>query len=125
MMLSVLVYLVSLMLLCEAAPAKENPDGHLKVVREFNNYKTDEYNWGYELSDGREVRESAYVKKLENGTEVLVINGYFSYIGPDGVRYSVNYYADETGYHPNVVVGETPPHPVVGIDPKVLISLVG
>ncbi|XP_058818243.1 endocuticle structural glycoprotein ABD-5-like [Topomyia yanbarensis] len=125
MMRAVLLYLVSWTLLCEAAPAVENSDSQLKVVQETNNYKTDEFNWEYELSDGRQVRQNAYVKKLENGSEVLVINGFYSYIGPDGVKYTVSYYADETGYHPDVIVGEITPPPPLAIDPKVLISLVG
>ncbi|XP_058454912.1 larval cuticle protein 9-like [Malaya genurostris] len=128
-MQTMLVGLVSFVLICSdvfGAPAIENNDVQLKVVQESNNYKTDEFSWEYELSDGRQVRQNAYVKKLEDGTAVLVINGYYSYIGPDGVKQTVSYYADETGYHPHITVGElAPPPPVLGIDPKVLISLVG
>ncbi|XP_055644746.1 endocuticle structural glycoprotein ABD-5-like isoform X2 [Toxorhynchites rutilus septentrionalis] len=78
----------------------------------------------YELSDGREVRQNSYVKILDDGTEVLVITGAYTYVGPDGVKYTVNYFADENGYHPTVTIGDEMPKPV-GIDNKVLLSLVG
>ncbi|XP_055644344.1 cuticle protein CP14.6-like [Toxorhynchites rutilus septentrionalis] len=108
-----------------SAPVNKD-DTQLTVVNESNNHSTNDFSWSYELSDGREVRQNAYVKKLDDGTEVLVITGAYKYIGPDGVKYTVNYFADEDGYHPTVTVGDEMPVPrPVGIDPKVLASLVG
>ncbi|XP_058817377.1 larval cuticle protein 9-like [Topomyia yanbarensis] len=125
-----LVRLVSLILIfgvAVGAPVTEKmSDTQLKVVEEFNNYKTDEFSWEYELSDGRQVRQNAYIKKLEDGTEVLVISGYYSYTAPDGFVYSVSYYSDENGYHPDVYVGEMPKHLLTNrFSQKLLISLVG
>ncbi|XP_055602197.1 endocuticle structural glycoprotein ABD-5-like [Uranotaenia lowii] len=110
-----------------AAAGGKTADAHSpKVIEQSNDYKADEFNWSYELSDGRVVRQNAYKKMLDDGTEVLVINGFYSYYGPDGIKYTVSYYSDENGYHPDVIVGELPEPPqYMHIDPKVLASLVG
>ncbi|XP_055644564.1 cuticle protein CP14.6-like [Toxorhynchites rutilus septentrionalis] len=110
-----------------AAGAPVNNDAtQPTVVNQSNNHSTNDFSWSYELSDGREVRQNAYVKKLDIGTEVLVITGSYSYIGPDGVKYTVKYFADENGYHPTVNVGAEIPVPMIAhIPAKALISLVG
>ncbi|XP_038116722.1 endocuticle structural glycoprotein ABD-5 [Culex quinquefasciatus] len=101
-------------------------DEQVTVIKEFNNHGTDEFNWSYELSDGREVRQNAYLNELPDGTRFLQVNGVYSYRGPNGVKYSVSYYVDENGYHPTLVVGDEDlsPKPPHLIDPKVLESLV-
>ncbi|XP_052567302.1 endocuticle structural glycoprotein SgAbd-5-like [Culex pipiens pallens] len=116
----------------------------LKVVEQYNNLKDSGYEWGYELSDGRYATQDGYTKELPDGSEALVIRGSYSYTAPDGVKYTVEYYADETGYHPTIIVGdedttvppvgyapdfgeESPSKPGYdqGLDPKVLASLLG
>ncbi|XP_021706281.1 larval cuticle protein 9 [Aedes aegypti] len=113
----------------QATPTGGEADSKLEVVTESNNYATDEFDWSYQLSDGREVRSNAYKKRLDDGREVLVINGLYSYVAPNGVKYTVSYYSDETGYHPTIIVGDEPLYPEApppfAIDPKLLASLVG
>lgn len=111
----------------QATPTGGEADSKLEVVTESNNYATDEFDWrfsiqcclllivtenviiddflnfSYQLSDGREVRSNAYKKRLDDGREVLVINGLYSYVAPNGVKYTVSYYSDETGYHPTII----------------------
>lgn len=36
-----------------------------------------------------------------NNVDVVVMRGSYSYIGPDGLSYVVDWYADETGFHPS------------------------
>jgi len=35
------------------------------------------------------------------GEDVSVMRGSYDYYGPDGVKYTVDWYADETGFHPS------------------------
>ncbi|EDS35560.1 larval cuticle protein [Culex quinquefasciatus] len=102
-------------------------DEQVTVIKEFNNHGTDEFNWSYELSDGHQVQQKATVKMLPDGTKLLVVDGFYSYVGPDGVKYSVHYTADENGYHPKLSTGDVQIIEVhqVGLDPKVLASLLG
>ncbi|KAL9697936.1 hypothetical protein quinque_001377 [Culex quinquefasciatus] len=102
-------------------------NAELKVVDQSNNHDPEEFNWSYELSDGREVRQNAFWNTKPDGTRYLQVNGLYSYVGPDGVKYTVSYFADETGYHPTVIVGDQPLYPEgpQDIDPKVLASLLG
>lgn len=85
----------------------------------------------YELSDGQIKSESGALKEVGEGderTQVIVVSGSYSFIGPDGQTYWVNYTADENGYHP--VIGTGPeggikPGQDAGIDPNALKSLIG
>lgn len=54
----------------------------------------------YETSDGQKREESAYAVNLLDKDPFLSVTGSYSYIGPDGVNYKVNYVADENGFRP-------------------------
>ncbi|XP_055605162.1 endocuticle structural glycoprotein ABD-5-like [Uranotaenia lowii] len=97
------------------------------ITNQTNDYGTSDFNWSYTLSDGSSIQQTATAKKLDDGRVILVLRGSYSYVTPDGVRHEVSYESDENGYRPQV--SENPiqlvvPH-FVGIDPKVLASLVG
>lgn len=65
----------------------------------------------YELSDGQirsEVGTYRDVKDAEGkDVKALFVQGSYSFVGPDGQTYWVNYTADENGYHPKVGTGPT------------------
>ncbi|XP_018334183.1 endocuticle structural glycoprotein SgAbd-2-like [Agrilus planipennis] len=68
------------------------------------------YVFGYETGNGIQFDEQGYVKNVGNPqTEAQVKQGSFSYTGPDGVRYSVNYVADEDGFRAEGAHLPTPP----------------
>lgn len=59
------------------------------------------YNYGFQLSDGQVKQESAEV--IEGGTDgqFLRVRGTFSFVDPQtNIAYTVNYIADDTGFHP-------------------------
>lgn len=79
------------------------------------------------MSDGQ-IRSEGGVLKDIGDTQAIVVQGAYTFVGPDGITYWVNYTADENGYHP--VIGTGPeggvrPGDNVGIDPNALKSLLG
>lgn len=57
----------------------------------------------YQTSDGVSREEKAELKNVGTENEALVVQGSYSYVGEDGVTYTVNYIADENGYRPTGV----------------------
>ena len=54
--------------------------------------------------------------KVIDNSEVMVMRGSYSYVGPDGQTYQVDWYADETGFHPTAAhlpKSVEPDHPEV------------
>ncbi|XP_076623080.1 flexible cuticle protein 12-like [Colletes latitarsis] len=59
------------------------------------------YNFGYELSNGQSHQETADVINAGTENQALAVRGTFSWVDPQtNVRYTVNYVADENGFHP-------------------------
>nr|CAD7459256.1 unnamed protein product [Timema tahoe]CAD7585650.1 unnamed protein product [Timema genevievae] len=55
----------------------------------------------YESADGTRVSEQGILKPNADGTDnVLVKQGSFSYISPEGQPISLSYIADELGFRP-------------------------
>lgn len=68
----------------------------------------------YETSDGQKREEEGKVYEIEGEEPELVVSGYFSYIGADGVEYKVDYTADHNGFNAQ---GEHLPKNAEGIEP--------
>ncbi|XP_055609766.1 endocuticle structural glycoprotein ABD-5-like [Uranotaenia lowii] len=82
------------------------------VVRSFSeNNGFDGYRFTYELSDGQIRSEVGTYKDAKDAegkdVKVLVVQGSYSYVAPDGQTHWVNYVADENGYRPKVGTGPT------------------
>lgn len=57
--------------------------------------------YSFKTSDGIERQEqSEVVNAGDPERESVIVRGSYSYIGPDGVTYTVTYIADENGFHP-------------------------
>ncbi|XP_045534183.1 larval cuticle protein 16/17-like [Papilio machaon] len=76
----------------------------------FDNFKSDysdkkvAYRFGFEQLDGtRQEQEGEFINK--GGEDFLSVNGFYSYIGNDGVRYTTKYKADDNGYQPIIEQG--------------------
>ncbi|XP_013177819.1 PREDICTED: cuticle protein CP14.6-like [Papilio xuthus] len=74
-----------------------------KFERSYSGHKV-AYRFGFEQPDGtRQEQEGEFVNK--GGEDVLSVNGFYSYIGNDGVRYTTKYKADDNGYQPIIEQG--------------------
>ncbi|CAK9805356.1 Flexible cuticle protein 12 [Anthophora plagiata] len=85
-----------------AAPPPLQPEASV-LVKEVpsNNIGLGGYNYAYELSDGQTKEENAELVNQGTENEALSVRGSFSWVDPQtNVRYSVNYVADENGFHP-------------------------
>ncbi|XP_058061285.1 cuticle protein CP14.6-like [Anopheles bellator] len=56
------------------------------------------YIYSYETSNGIRAEQRGYLKNPGTPGEAQVMQGSYSYTGPDGVVYTINYIADENGY---------------------------
>ncbi|KAF4520083.1 hypothetical protein B566_EDAN014188 [Ephemera danica] len=75
--------------------------------------------YSYKTANGIQAEESGYVRQLQGrskeDSEAQVMQGSYSYTGPDGVLYTVNYIADENGFRaqgvhlPNTLPAYSPP----------------
>ncbi|ETN65342.1 cuticular protein 81, RR-1 family [Anopheles darlingi] len=56
------------------------------------------YIYSYETSNGIRAEQRGFLKNPGTPGEAQVMQGSYSYTGPDGVVYTINYIADENGY---------------------------
>lgn len=82
---------------CLAAPT---PNEDATVLKYESAVNVDGYNFALQTSDGTNRDETGELKNAGAENEALVVRGSFSWVAPDGQTYSINFVADETGYHP-------------------------
>lgn len=72
----------------------------------LQNYLTETFanyfcNFSFETSDGTARQEQADLKEVEGAeNKALQVKGSYSWVSPEGETYTVNFTADENGYHP-------------------------
>merc|ERR1719356_662072 len=59
-----------------------------------------EFDYSFEAENGHKQEASGKMKVVDDA-QVYVMSGSYEYIGADGLTYVVDWYADETGYHPS------------------------
>lgn len=74
----------------------------------------------YEQSDGTKQEQQGEIINANSENEFLNVRGSFTWIGPDGVTYTVIYVANEDGYKPEIEQG-----PGGAVPAGVLASLTG
>lgn len=67
------------------------------------------YYYSYETGNGIQAEERGTLKNAGSQNEAESAEGSFSYTGPDGQRYSIQYIADENGFRPVGAHLPTPP----------------
>ncbi|CAB3243652.1 unnamed protein product [Arctia plantaginis] len=75
----------------------------LKLVSDNDGLGT--YNFEYEQSDGSKRQEKGELRNAGAENEFVAMSGSYSWVGPDGVTYFVNYIADENGFRPTIEQG--------------------
>ncbi|CAH2075276.1 unnamed protein product, partial [Iphiclides podalirius] len=75
------------------------PEGNARIVSQDSDFDANNYRFSYLTENGISAGESGVVEPGENaGTRVT---GFYEYIGADGLKYRIDYTADENGFHPS------------------------
>lgn len=84
----------------------KNPDGSyvyrysgnraLEVLVEMNDKEI--WNFSYETTNGIRADQQGFLKNPGTNLEAQVMQGSYSYTGPDGIVYTITYIADENGF---------------------------
>ncbi|XP_055373476.1 endocuticle structural glycoprotein ABD-5-like [Condylostylus longicornis] len=82
-----------------AAPVDDSSNAQI-VKYESENIGIGGYRFAYETSDGIARTETAELKNAGTDDEVLVVRGTISWVGPDGITYTIEFVADENGFQP-------------------------
>ncbi|XP_049866009.1 endocuticle structural protein SgAbd-6-like [Pectinophora gossypiella] len=112
--------LVVFALIAAAWAAPQNPQDVQILRYDINNGGLDGYNFAWELSDGSKQQETGQLKNQGTENEAIAVQGSYSWVGPDGVTYTVNYIADENGFQPQIEQG-----PGGAVPSAVVASLLG
>merc|ERR1719507_2348607 len=80
--------------------AREEP---IQIVRSVYNAPTGKdqaWDYSFETENGIKQEARGEMKRVDD-VDVIVMRGSYSYIGADSLTYVVDWYADETGFHPS------------------------
>ncbi|KAJ6636050.1 Endocuticle structural glycoprotein SgAbd-1 [Pseudolycoriella hygida] len=73
---------------------KKKTDANAAIIKQIEHKQNDgSYHYEFETENGIRQQETS----VQNGLE-RVVRGSYSYVGPDGITYTVNYIADRNGY---------------------------
>ncbi|XP_017838539.1 LOW QUALITY PROTEIN: cuticle protein CP14.6 [Drosophila busckii] len=93
-----------------AQPRSNSFDANAVILKQNFDLNPDgSYQYNYETSNGIRADEAGYLKNPGSQLEAQVMQGSYSYTGPDGVVYTINYIADENGYRAEGAHIPTPP----------------
>ncbi|XP_055842486.1 larval cuticle protein 65Ag1-like [Episyrphus balteatus] len=92
------IVFVALFGLALAAPPQEYKDA--VVTRQDADVGPESYQYAVESSDGKSASEEGHIENLGKEDEAIAVKGQYSYVGPDGVTYTVTYIADKNGFQP-------------------------
>ncbi|XP_076767070.1 cuticular protein 13 [Xylocopa sonorina] len=99
--MKIIIAFAALIAVALAAPVGTQQETVLVKETPSDNIGLGNYNYGYQLSDGQSKQESAEVVNGGTDEQFLKVQGSYSFADPStNVVYTVNYVADETGFHP-------------------------
>ncbi|CAF4778049.1 endocuticle structural glycoprotein SgAbd-5 [Pieris rapae] len=121
-----LLVVLGLVVVVSAAPQAQrqvpsaNPQ-EVQILRfDTENDGLGTYRFALEQSDGTKKEEQGELKNAGTDDEAISVRGSYTWVGPDGVTYTVTYVADDKGYQPTIEQG-----PGGAIPPGVVASLIG
>uniref|UniRef100_A0AAG5DE53 Uncharacterized protein n=1 Tax=Anopheles atroparvus TaxID=41427 RepID=A0AAG5DE53_ANOAO len=95
------VGLIAVALLLGALAAPLDDSKNAQILRyNSENIGIDGYRFEFETSDGTSRTEEAELRNPGTDSEAIVVRGSYSYTGPDGTVYVINFVADENGFQP-------------------------
>ncbi|XP_017786807.1 PREDICTED: flexible cuticle protein 12-like [Nicrophorus vespilloides] len=97
--MKLLVVFAALVAVALAKPLDSDKDAQI-LRSDFDNIGVDGFQHAYETSNGISASEQGQVINAGTENEAIAVRGQFSYVGPDGVTYTVTYVADENGFQP-------------------------
>jgi len=92
----IIVCILFAIVACQAAPST-NAVG---VVRSDTDVQPNRFRFGVETSDGFRHDAEGQLNNEGSDHESIAVHGQYSYVGDDGVTYTVTYTADENGFQP-------------------------
>ncbi|XP_064548031.1 cuticle protein CP14.6 [Drosophila montana] len=93
-----------------AQPRSNSFDANAVILKQNFDLNPDgSYQYNYETSNGIRADEAGYLKNPGSQLEAQVMQGSYSYTGPDGVLYTITYIADENGFRAEGAHIPTPP----------------
>ncbi|XP_068146824.1 cuticle protein CP14.6 [Drosophila tropicalis] len=91
-------------------PRYNSADANAVILKQNFDLNPDgSYQHNYETSNGIRADESGYLKNPGTQVEAQVMQGSYSYTGPDNVVYTITYIADENGFRAEGAHIPTPP----------------
>lgn len=75
-------------------------DKYAKILRQETDVGPDTYHYLYETENGIVAEETGSIDPQVNGGGTRA-RGFYEYIGDDGLKYRVDYTADENGFRPS------------------------
>ncbi|KAJ8732699.1 hypothetical protein PYW07_015298 [Mythimna separata] len=92
----------------------------VKLLRyESNNDGLGTYSFAYDQSDSSKRNEEGELKNAGTDNAFVAVKGSFTWKAPDNSYHTINYVADENGYHPSIETG------LVGTPPPEIAALYG
>ncbi|XP_065359582.1 larval cuticle protein 65Ag1-like [Calliphora vicina] len=72
----------------------------VQILRRDLDVQPESFKFGSETSDGNKHDAEGELHNVGSEQEELVVRGSYSFVGEDGVTYTVNYLADKNGFQP-------------------------
>ncbi|KAJ1529662.1 hypothetical protein ONE63_006422 [Megalurothrips usitatus] len=81
------------------ALTRSSPDEPIIILRQVQDFQLPgTYSFSYETENAIQASETGELRNAGTQDEANAVQGSYSWTGPDGVQYTVNYIADENGF---------------------------